>query len=62
MKLNVKYFASIRELVGVSTQVFDTQAQTLGALRDELSAGGCTRRRAGPGPRGAHGPQSNHER
>ena len=38
MKLNVKYFASIRELVGVSTQVFDTQAQTLGALRDELIA------------------------
>ena len=38
MKLNVKYFASIRELVGVSTQVIDTQAQTLGALRDELIA------------------------
>ena len=38
MKLNVKYFASIRELVGVSTQVFDTQAATLGALRDELIA------------------------
>ena len=38
MKLNVKYFASIRELVGVSTQVVDTQAATLGALRDELIA------------------------
>ena len=38
MKLNVKYFASIRELVGVSTQVLDTQALTLGALRDELIA------------------------
>ena len=38
MKLNVKYFASIRELVGVSTQVLDTRAQTLGALRDELIA------------------------
>jgi len=38
MKLNVKYFASIRELVGVSTQVLDTQAKTLGALRDELIA------------------------
>ena len=38
MKLNVKYFASIRELVGVSTQVIDTQARTLGALRDELIA------------------------
>jgi molybdopterin synthase sulfur carrier subunit len=42
MRLNVKYFASIRELVGVSTQVFDTQAATLGALRDELiSLGGA---------------------
>jgi molybdopterin synthase sulfur carrier subunit len=40
MKLNVKYFASIRELVGVSTQVLDTQAATLGALRDELIAQG----------------------
>jgi molybdopterin synthase sulfur carrier subunit len=38
MKLNVKYFASIRELVGVSSQVLDTQAATLGALRDELIA------------------------
>ena len=38
MKLNVKYFASIRELVGVSTQVLDTRAETLGALRDELIA------------------------
>ena len=38
MKLNVKYFASIRELVGVSTQVVDVQAATLGALRDELIA------------------------
>ena len=38
MKLNVKYFASIRELVGVSTQLLDTQAETLGALRDELIA------------------------
>ena len=38
MNLNVKYFASIRELVGVSTQVLDTQAATLGALRDELIA------------------------
>ena len=38
MKINVKYFASIRELVGVSTQVVDVQAATLGALRDELIA------------------------
>lgn len=38
MKLNVKYFASIRELVGVSSQAIDTHAVTLGALRDELIA------------------------
>ena len=38
MKLNVKYFASIRELVGVSTQLLDTEAATLGALRNELIA------------------------
>ncbi len=38
MKLNVKYFASIRELVGVSTQMLDTQSATLGGLRDELIA------------------------
>ncbi|MDP2000511.1 MAG: molybdopterin converting factor subunit 1 [Rhodoferax sp.] len=46
MKLNVKYFASIRELVGVSTQVLDTQAATLGGLRDELIALGGARAEA----------------
>lgn len=38
MKVTVKYFASIREAVGVSAQVLDTQASTLAALRDELVA------------------------
>jgi molybdopterin synthase sulfur carrier subunit len=38
MKVTVKYFASIREAVGVSAQVRDTQASTLAALRDELVA------------------------
>jgi len=38
MKVTVKYFASIREAVGVSAEVRDTQASTLAALRDELVA------------------------
>jgi molybdopterin synthase sulfur carrier subunit len=38
MRITVKYFASIREAIGVSVQVFDTQAGTLAALRDELMA------------------------
>jgi molybdopterin synthase sulfur carrier subunit len=38
MKVTVKYFASIREAIGMSSQSVDTQAATLGALRDELIA------------------------
>ncbi len=38
MKITVKYFASIREAVGLSAEVRDTQANTLAALRDELIA------------------------
>ncbi len=38
MKVTVKYFASIREAVGVSSEVRDTTAATLAALRDELVA------------------------
>jgi sulfur-carrier protein len=40
MKINVKYFASIRENVGVGSEQLDTAATTLGALRDELIARG----------------------
>jgi sulfur-carrier protein len=36
MKVTVKYFASIRESIGLAHQVLDTSAATLGALRDEL--------------------------
>ena len=36
MKVRVKYFASIRESVGLSQESLETQADTLGALRDEL--------------------------
>jgi len=38
MKVTVKYFASIRETVGVSSEQRDTQATSLAALRDELIA------------------------
>jgi molybdopterin synthase sulfur carrier subunit len=40
MKINVKYFASIREAVGLGHEPLDTSAATLGALRDELIARG----------------------
>ena len=40
MNLKVKYFASIRESVGVGGEQLATQAASLGALRDELIARG----------------------
>ncbi|KQP21959.1 molybdopterin converting factor subunit 1 [Pseudorhodoferax sp. Leaf267] len=40
MKLHVRYFASIREGLGLGAEQVDTQAATLGALRDELLARG----------------------
>jgi molybdopterin synthase sulfur carrier subunit len=40
MKVNVRYFASIRESVGMGSEQLDTAAKTLGALRDELIARG----------------------
>jgi molybdopterin synthase sulfur carrier subunit len=38
MKITVKYFASIREAIGVSSESVDTTAENLAALRDELIA------------------------
>lgn len=38
MKVTVKYFASIREAIGVAAEVRETQASTLSGLRDELIA------------------------
>lgn len=38
MKVTVKYFASIREAIGVGNEQCETEASTLGALRDELIA------------------------
>lgn len=40
MKVNLKYFASIREAIGQSSESVATQAPTLQALRDELIARG----------------------
>ncbi len=36
MRVNVLYFASIRESIGVSAEVLQTQAQNVEQLRDEL--------------------------
>ncbi len=43
MKVTVKYFASIREAMGVSSELVATTAPTLAALRDELIALGGAR-------------------
>ncbi len=40
MKVTVKYFASIRELIGAGGEPVETAAATLGDLRDELIARG----------------------
>lgn len=40
MKLNVRYFASLREALGLGAEQVETQAATLGGLRDELLARG----------------------
>ena len=40
MQVTVKYFASIREAIGTGSKTLDTQATTLGALRDQLLARG----------------------
>ena len=36
MKITIKYFASIREAIGQASEVRETEAATLAALRDEL--------------------------
>ena len=40
MKVQVKYFASIRELLGKGSEAVDTTAATVAALRDQLIARG----------------------
>jgi len=40
MKVNVKYFAGIREVIGAASESVETSAATLGLLRDQLIAQG----------------------
>lgn len=40
MKVRVRYFASIREALGLGGEAVETSAATVGALRDELIARG----------------------
>lgn len=40
MIVKLRYFASIREAIGASSESADTKAATLGALREELIARG----------------------
>lgn len=40
MKISIRFFASIREAVGHGSEVRETSATTLAALRDELLAAG----------------------
>ena len=40
IKITVKYFASIREAIGQSSEVLQTSATSLGQLRIELAARG----------------------
>ena len=42
MQITVRYFASIREALGTGSETVQTQATSLGALRDELLARGGT--------------------
>ena len=38
MKIQLRFFASIREALGSSSEVLDTSSLTLGQVRDELIA------------------------
>jgi len=40
MKIQLRYFASIREAIGTGSEATDTASATLGELRDELIARG----------------------
>jgi molybdopterin synthase sulfur carrier subunit len=40
MKIKIRYFASLREAMGTSQEELDTQALTVGQLRDQLLARG----------------------
>ena len=38
MEITIKYFASIREAIGLGSVAYETSATTLASLRDELIA------------------------
>jgi molybdopterin synthase sulfur carrier subunit len=40
MHIRIRYFASVREAIGRADEMLDTDAATLGGLRDELIARG----------------------
>ena len=40
MQIQIRFFASLREALGLSSLSWQTQAATIGALRDELIARG----------------------
>ena len=40
MKVQLRYFASLREVLNTGSEAVDTASTTLGALRDELAARG----------------------
>ncbi|MCS6810937.1 MAG: molybdopterin converting factor subunit 1 [Tepidimonas sp.] len=40
MRITVKYFAALREQLGVAEEVLDSEAATLGALREQLRGRG----------------------
>lgn len=40
MKLQLRYFASLREAMGTGSEAWTSQAATVGGLRDELIARG----------------------
>lgn len=40
MKIQIRYFASVREALGKASETVDTEAPDLAALRDELIARG----------------------
>ena len=63
MKVNLRYFASIREDLGQGSETLETAAATLAALRDELIArGGALCARPGPWQGGAPGAEPGHGR
>lgn len=40
MNVKIRYFASVREALGLGGETLQTRSETLGALRDELIARG----------------------